>query len=74
MGTLPKIYNKGNTYLVLRILTVARIAYTQHWKKNEETPKEGNIIKKKILECAEVDRLTLRIILHDMGVVLPTVT
>ena len=43
----------------MHILTAARIIFTQYWK-NEETPTDQEIIKK-ILDCAEMDRLTLKI-------------
>uniref|UniRef100_A0A2D4PVR6 Uncharacterized protein n=1 Tax=Micrurus surinamensis TaxID=129470 RepID=A0A2D4PVR6_MICSU len=59
LGMIQGNYSKGNTYLVLHILTAARIAYAQCWK-NPEIPAD-NIIIKKILECAEMYKLTLKI-------------
>ena len=50
---------KQNVYLILHIFIATRIIFAQYWK-NEETPPDEEIIKK-ILDCAEMDRLTLKI-------------
>ena len=57
LGISPEDLDKQLVYLTLHIVTTARIVFAQHWK-NEEIPTEEEIIKK-ILDCAEMDRLTL---------------
>ena len=59
LGIIPESVHRQNVYLILHILTAARIIYAQYWK-NEGTPTDQEIIKK-ILDCAEMDRLTLKI-------------
>uniref|UniRef100_A0A2D4P6Y3 Uncharacterized protein n=2 Tax=Micrurus TaxID=8634 RepID=A0A2D4P6Y3_MICSU len=58
LGITTEGYNKGSIYLILHILTAARMVYAQQWK-SENTSSEREIIKK-ILVCAELDRLNVR--------------
>ena len=59
LGIIPESVAKQNVYLILHILTATRIIFAQYLK-NEETPTDEEIIKK-ILDCAKMDRLTLKI-------------
>uniref|UniRef100_A0A2D4I807 Uncharacterized protein n=1 Tax=Micrurus lemniscatus lemniscatus TaxID=129467 RepID=A0A2D4I807_MICLE len=55
LGMVPEGYTKEKTYLIIHVLTAARIA--QNWK-SDKIPIEGKVIEK-IFECAEMNRLTL---------------
>uniref|UniRef100_A0A2D4IHE8 Uncharacterized protein n=1 Tax=Micrurus lemniscatus lemniscatus TaxID=129467 RepID=A0A2D4IHE8_MICLE len=59
LGIMPEGYDKGTIYLILHVLTTVRIVFAQYWK-NENTPSDEDVIQK-ILDCAEMDRLTLKI-------------
>uniref|UniRef100_A0A2D4M1X3 Uncharacterized protein n=1 Tax=Micrurus spixii TaxID=129469 RepID=A0A2D4M1X3_9SAUR len=59
LGIIKKNYNRKMKYLILHILTAARISYAQYWKKNS-IPPDGLIIKKN-LECVEMDKLTMEL-------------
>uniref|UniRef100_A0A2H6N7W3 Uncharacterized protein n=1 Tax=Micrurus carvalhoi TaxID=3147026 RepID=A0A2H6N7W3_9SAUR len=56
---IPESYSKEKAYLIIHILTAARIIFVQNWK-SEKIPIEEDVIRK-ILECAEMNRLTLAI-------------
>ncbi|KAF7244640.1 hypothetical protein EYD10_09237 [Varanus komodoensis] len=57
LGIVPDDLSKQAMYLTLHVTTAARIAFAQHWKSEE--PPTDELILKKILDCAEMDRLTL---------------
>lgn len=59
LGILPENISKEKKYLILHITTAARLTWAQNWKL-EEAPTEEMAINK-ILECAEMDRLTYRL-------------
>uniref|UniRef100_A0A2D4KE11 Uncharacterized protein n=1 Tax=Micrurus paraensis TaxID=1970185 RepID=A0A2D4KE11_9SAUR len=59
LGILPESYNKELKYLIINVLRAARIVFAQNWK-NEKIPMDVEIIKK-IMECAEMSRLTMAI-------------
>lgn len=59
LGIVPETGNKENNYLMLHILTAARMAWAQWWE-TEKVPTDEMLIHK-ILECAEMDRLTHRL-------------
>uniref|UniRef100_A0A2D4GQQ4 Reverse transcriptase zinc-binding domain-containing protein n=1 Tax=Micrurus corallinus TaxID=54390 RepID=A0A2D4GQQ4_MICCO len=57
LGIFKKKYVKSTKYLLLYILTAARIAFAQCWKQ-PSIPSEKLIIQK-VMSCAEMDTLTL---------------
>uniref|UniRef100_A0A8C6XLP4 Reverse transcriptase zinc-binding domain-containing protein n=1 Tax=Naja naja TaxID=35670 RepID=A0A8C6XLP4_NAJNA len=59
LGITTKIYPKETFYLMIHIITAARMTFAQNWK-NTETPTEAELIRK-IIACAEMDKLTMEI-------------
>uniref|UniRef100_A0A2D4LG50 Uncharacterized protein n=1 Tax=Micrurus spixii TaxID=129469 RepID=A0A2D4LG50_9SAUR len=64
VGIIPETYvslhtSKDKKYLIIHVVTAAKIVFAQNWK-NEKIPTEEDIIRK-VLECAEMTRLTLAI-------------
>ncbi|KAF7239035.1 LINE-1 retrotransposable element ORF2 protein [Varanus komodoensis] len=56
-GIVPDDVGNQAMYLILHVTTATRIALAQHWKSEE--PPTNELILKKILDCAEMGRLTL---------------
>uniref|UniRef100_A0A8C6XN85 Reverse transcriptase domain-containing protein n=1 Tax=Naja naja TaxID=35670 RepID=A0A8C6XN85_NAJNA len=54
-----RTYPKDTFYLMIHIITAARIAFAQNWK-NIETPTEAETLRK-IITCAEMDKLTMEL-------------
>uniref|UniRef100_UPI001AD8D73B hypothetical protein n=1 Tax=Stappia indica TaxID=538381 RepID=UPI001AD8D73B len=50
---------KEELYLLIRIITAARMSFAQNWKRSE-IPEES-VVRNKIWACAEMDKLTLEI-------------
>lgn len=59
LGLLANNMNTQSSYLILHVLTAARLVQAQLWKEGSPPKDDMNI--KKILECAELDRLTKRL-------------
>uniref|UniRef100_A0A670XXR4 Immunoglobulin superfamily member 22 n=1 Tax=Pseudonaja textilis TaxID=8673 RepID=A0A670XXR4_PSETE len=49
LGILPEIYSKDLKYLIVNVLTAARIVFAKNWTSEKIPSQEENI--KKILEC-----------------------
>lgn len=56
LGMVPTTSKKEEKYLIIHIMTAARLAWAQMWK-SDKAPADHMIIKKN-LECAESDKLT----------------
>uniref|UniRef100_A0A8C7E3S4 Reverse transcriptase domain-containing protein n=1 Tax=Naja naja TaxID=35670 RepID=A0A8C7E3S4_NAJNA len=59
LGMINLKMEKKYYYLILHIITVARLAYAQNWKSRILLP--DDILIKKIHDCAEMDSLTKKI-------------
>ena len=59
LGLLPNTVDIQSYYFILHVLTAARLIWAQVWK--DENPPNDDMIIKKILESAEMDRVTKRL-------------
>uniref|UniRef100_A0A2D4M4I4 Uncharacterized protein n=1 Tax=Micrurus spixii TaxID=129469 RepID=A0A2D4M4I4_9SAUR len=59
LGIIPETYSKELKYLIVNVLTAARIVFAKNWK-NEKIPMQEEVIKK-IMDCAEMSKLTFEI-------------
>lgn len=58
-GMITAQHLKETKYLIIHILTAARLLFAQNWK-SDQLPSKDKIVAK-ITECAEMDRLTLEL-------------
>uniref|UniRef100_A0A8C5SHQ7 Uncharacterized protein n=1 Tax=Laticauda laticaudata TaxID=8630 RepID=A0A8C5SHQ7_LATLA len=59
LGIVPEIYSKEMIYLIVNVLTAARIVFAKNWK-NKKIPMEEEVIKK-IMDCTEMSKLIFEI-------------
>uniref|UniRef100_A0A2D4NVC3 Uncharacterized protein n=1 Tax=Micrurus surinamensis TaxID=129470 RepID=A0A2D4NVC3_MICSU len=58
LGIITEGHSKGTAYLILQVLTAARMVYAQYWK-NQSIPPNREIIRK-TTACAESDKTNFR--------------